>query len=306
MADTKRIVFESVPVDNYNYNFHTHTLFCDGKNTASEMAESAFQSDIKTLGFSAHAIFPATSCWHLPVEKYADYCAEIKKIKKAYRGKMDILLGFEADYFPGLSEPDRKTYRAFNPDFIIGSVHYILGKSEGKAEEPYVTEKQNLYKIPSDTFAVDGSVDELEKGLMKVFNGDGRALVERYFELEREMALNYDFDIIGHPDLIRKRNGKLHFFDEKASWYKKELKVTAQAFAASGKIVEINTGGMARKALDDTYPSDDFLELLKKEGVKMILNSDSHSSDTITYGFDYAIKKAQRLGLSEFSVLLKH
>ncbi len=300
------LIRKIISIENYNSNFHTHTTFCDGKNTAEEMAFAACASGLDTLGFSAHAIFPATSSWHLNIDSYKTYCATIKKLKKSFKGKMEILSGFEADYFPGLSSPDRKLYKQFSPDFIIGSVHYIPGKAEtGQAPEPYTQKDTDKFYIPSDTFAVDGKPEELEQGLKKVFNGDARALVERYFELEREMALNCDFDIIGHPDLIRKRNGVLKFFDEKENWYKKQLKFTAEAFAASGKIVEINTGGMARKALNDTYPSDDFLQMLVTSGIPVILNSDSHSTDTITFGFDYAIKKAQKLGLKEFTVLKK-
>ena len=36
-------------------NMHTHTVFCDGKNTVDEMVESAIKLGMKTLGFSGHA-----------------------------------------------------------------------------------------------------------------------------------------------------------------------------------------------------------------------------------------------------------
>ena len=35
-------------------NFHTHTVFCDGKNTAREMAEKAMELGFTHLGFSGH------------------------------------------------------------------------------------------------------------------------------------------------------------------------------------------------------------------------------------------------------------
>jgi histidinol-phosphatase (PHP family) len=35
-------------------NFHTHTLFCDGKNTAEEMVQQALANGFEQLGFSGH------------------------------------------------------------------------------------------------------------------------------------------------------------------------------------------------------------------------------------------------------------
>ena len=36
-------------------NLHTHTTWCDGKNTAEEMVRSAIESGFDVLGFSGHS-----------------------------------------------------------------------------------------------------------------------------------------------------------------------------------------------------------------------------------------------------------
>ena len=36
-------------------NLHTHTTYCDGKNTVSEMIRSALHKDFDVLGFSGHS-----------------------------------------------------------------------------------------------------------------------------------------------------------------------------------------------------------------------------------------------------------
>ena len=82
-----------------------------------------------------------------------------------------------------------------------------------------------------------------------------------YYGLLREMIQEGGFDILGHLDCIRKRNALLHFFDESAPWYKTEIQETAKTIIQKGVIVEINTGGMFRKATQTPYPAFDILSL---------------------------------------------
>ena len=37
------------------YNYHTHTTYCDGKNTAEEMVQQAISLGISQIGFSGHS-----------------------------------------------------------------------------------------------------------------------------------------------------------------------------------------------------------------------------------------------------------
>ena len=39
-------------------NYHTHTEFCDAKNTAEEMVLAAIEKNFSILGFSSHAMYP--------------------------------------------------------------------------------------------------------------------------------------------------------------------------------------------------------------------------------------------------------
>ena len=42
-------------------NFHTHTKWCDGKNTPEEMIASAIEKGFDRLGFSSHVSLPEDS-----------------------------------------------------------------------------------------------------------------------------------------------------------------------------------------------------------------------------------------------------
>ena len=106
-------------------------------------------------------------------------------------------------------------------------------------------------------------------------------------------------DIIAHPDLIRIRNGVLCFFSEEDSWYKDEIRETAKEIAKAGVIAEINTGAIARGNMDDTYPSQAFLEMLHDYGVPVCTNSDAHTTEGLDCAFDRAAEKARRAGYKE-------
>lgn len=265
-------------------NYHTHSTFCDGKNTPEEIVREAEAQGIAVLGFSSHTMYPFTTRWHLNPGKYEEYFSTIEKLKKEYRDSMEILCGIEAEYFSGVTVPDKALYAAFKPDYIIGSVHYIFPEKSGA--------------LPA-FFAVDGGDRELREGIQKHFKGNAKKAVQTYFAFERDMIRNCNFDIIGHPDLVRKKNGALRFFDETESWYRRELKETAKVIAQSGKVAEINTGGMSRAGMTSPYPSADFLRLLRTYDVPLMLNSDSHEVKTLTDYFETGLQAARQAGYEE-------
>lgn len=263
-------------------NLHTHTLFCDGKNSPEEMVCSAIEKGLSVLGFSGHSMYPFSSDWHIASKEHKNYCDEIKRLKDKYKEKLCIELGFEADYIPGLCAPVFSNFSEFAPEFLIGSVHYIYNEKK--------------------MFAIDNTPQELIDGINNVFGGNVKTAISHYFSMQREMLASGSFTIIGHPDLIRKFNTKINLFDENESWYKKELEATADAIKRSGVIAEINTGAIARGHMNDAYPSDYFLSLLHERNVPITISSDAHAANAIDSAFDFAQQKAKKAGYKEIAV----
>ncbi len=260
-------------------NYHTHTTFCDGKCSAEEMVLSAIDRNFSALGFSSHSMFPHASDWHMPGKDHQKYFDTIRALQKKYSDKIKIYCGLEADYIPGLSCDFDWQFGRFNPDYLIGSVHYLTGER--------------------GFFTVDESAQGVRSGLDRVFAGNGKKAVCEYFSRQREMLRTQKFLILGHADLVRIRNAELRFFDEGESWYKKEIKATAKAAASAGVIVEINTGGIARRNIDDVYPSAEFLDYLHQADVPVTFSSDAHAADTLDAAFDRAELAAVRAGYTE-------
>lgn len=247
-------------------NFHTHTVWCDGKDTPEAVVLSAIGKGLEAIGFSSHMAFPAAQSWELQPEEAGAYVDEIRALQKKYAARIEIFCGGEADYVRGITTPEKARYAEMGLDYLIGSLHKVIAPDGGGVW-------------------ADSSPENLASGIRDHFGGDARAYLTAYFEQQREM-LGYDFDVLGHPDLVRKFNARHPYFDESESWYLEELEKTADAIARSGKTVEVNTGAISRGWLDDAYPSAAFRAMLRKRGVRFILSSDSHSADTVDCAFD--------------------
>ena len=248
-------------------NYHTHTVWCDGASKVEDVILSAIGKGFCEIGFSSHSAYPDDSACTVPAAKLSAYFAEVRELAARYAGRIRVLCGVEADYIPLVTDPDRSRYAQFDPDYIIGSIHYVIAPDGAR--------------VP-----VDHTPSLLMCGIAEHFNGDVQAFLRAYFAQERDMVRRFDFDIVGHPDLCRKFNAKHPYFCETAQWYLDELELTASAIAQSGKIVELNTGAISRGWLDDAYPGEAFRAMLRWQGVRFVLSSDSHSADTIDCAFD--------------------
>ena len=92
-------------------NYHTHTTFCDGDNTAEEMVDRALELGFEQLGFSGHMDEEIHMDWRA-------YKAEIERLKGAYAGRLDIICGVELDT---LYDPTSCP----GAEYLIGSTHYL-------------------------------------------------------------------------------------------------------------------------------------------------------------------------------------
>lgn len=249
-------------------NYHTHTTWCDGKDSPEAVILSAIGKGFDAIGFSSHAMLPCPLLdWVLTAQRAPLYAAEIRSLAAKYSGRIKVLCGVEADYAKGVANPDRSTYSAIAPDYIIGSIHFVAA--------------------PDGEFVcVDDTPQALQDGIRDHFGGSVEAYVRAYFAQQREMVEKFDFDIVGHLDLVRKFNAKFPYFDENAAWYREELVKTADAVLTSGKIVEVNTGAISREWLDDAYPSAEFRALLRDRGARFVLSADAHAADAIDCAFD--------------------
>ena len=249
-------------------NLHTHTLYCDGKDTPEQLVLQAIALGFDTIGFSGHVYTGFDESYCMSRENTARYKAEIGRLKQTYQGQIRVLCGIEQDYY---AEASTAGY-----DFVIGSVHYV--------------HKDGEY-IP-----VDLSAEVLTSAINWHWGGDAYAFVAQYYALVAGVVHKTGADIIGHFDVVTKFNGTLRLFDQTDPRYTRAALQAADALLASGKLFEINTGAMARGLTTEPYPAYWLVDYIHAHGGKLTLSSDCHGRENLAYGFDEVERHMQAKG----------
>ena len=247
-------------------NYHTHTTFCDGKNTVEEIVLSALEKGFDAIGFSGHGNTP----FHLAycMKDTEGYLREIQRVKKKYEKDIEVYAGVEEDAAHPLS---RDLF-----DYVLGSSHYF--------------HKDGVY------YPVDSNYECMQR-CVSAYEGDALRMTEEYFSFFCSYINTYRPDIIGHFDLLTKFDEQHPFFLPNEKYRKMAVRYALEA-AKSGAIFEVNTGAIARGYRTTPYPHEDILHALKREGVRVMLSSDSHHKDTIDFGFDDAKAFLRSVGFS--------
>lgn len=260
-------------------NAHTHSSWCDGKNTTREMAARAIERGFTDLGFSSHSPAPFDKrCVGITDE--AGYRAEIDGLKNELSGKLNILCGVEQDFYAPV---DREKY-----DYIIHSTHYL--PRDGEKYEAV----DDLPSMTLDTWK-------------SRYNRDGYAMAKDYYRLVVEGVEKYAPDIVGHFDLITKYNQNGTMFDEESKVYRDAafdaLDAVIDVLNGYGGMIEINTGGMPKGYRSVPYPAPFLLRRMAERNVRAIITSDSHEIATLDYGYDVALELMRVAGFKRMAVL---
>ena len=125
--------------------------------------------------------------------------------------------------------------------------------------------------------------------------------VGKYAEEAKVAALKPD--ILAHIDLIKKLNANGEFFDEESPRYKAAALKALQAAKDNDCLLEVNTGGVYRGYRKDFYPGAWLLGEWQKMGGKVIITSDSHDINSLTFGFDEAAAAIKAAGFTSVQVL---
>ena len=236
-------------------NYHTHTRFCDGKDSPEELVREAIALGCEELGFSGHSYVPFDDCCMTP-EGTEAYRREILALKEKYADKIRILLGVEQDWY---SPMPTEGY-----EYVIGSVHYV--------------QKDGAY-LP-----VDLSRESQEQAVREHYAGDYYAFAEDYYMLVGQLYEKTRCRIVGHFDLITKFNEDGSLFDPAHPRYRAAELSALDRLCREPVIFEINTGAMARGYRTKPYPESFVLEQLRLRGMPLLLSSDCHDRRDLLFG----------------------
>ncbi len=248
-----------------NYNFHTHTQFCDGKDSMLSMAESATEVGLDYLGFTPHAPISCQSPCNMSFDRVDKYFNEFDKVCQwcAKRSDMRLLKSMEIDYLSKDFGPHIDYFQKMPLDYILASVHFVPSQDG----------------IPIDC---DGRFNRFNTYLTIYFKGDLRYVVEKYFEQVLTMMELGGFDVLGHFDKIALNASLARPGIETEHWYESLVDDVISHIESSNVIVEVNT-----KAFEEhkrLYPSQLWISKLLHKNLPIMVNSDAHYKDKIISG----------------------
>lgn len=254
-------------------NYHTHSHYCDGKVPMRQMVEAAVEKGIRILGFSGHSPLPYENSFS--IRDYAGYCHEVRSLREEFADRIELHLGLEIDYVPGLCEDFRPLVEQGGLEYTIGSVHLI--------PQPESVEYIRTHPAEAGDYLwmIDGArYERYDDGLNRLFGGDIRRGVRAFFDQTNRMIDSQRPTIVGHFDKIVMNNKDRYFhYDEK--WFLDLVHETVQLIHETGCICEVNTRGIYKGRHPDYYPARQTLRHMNTLGIPVIVSTDAHHPDDL-------------------------
>lgn len=197
-------------------------------------------------------------------EEFDVYVAMVARAQKVFAGKLDVRLGLESDYCPGLEPWLEKLHRRAPLHHVLGSVHYQMGFY------------RKLY-----------------------FSGDVFAYQKTYYEHLAMAAESGLFDTLSHPDLIKNESPVEWHFPR----IKPFIEASLDRIAATGVAMELNTSGLL-KSLPEMNPGRAQLRLMRERNIPVVIGADAHRPERVGAKYVSALEELRNVGYTEVSVVL--
>lgn len=258
-----------MPVKTIPCDYHSHNRRCGhAVGELNDYVEAALSLGMREVGLSDHnpAWFaegdqPMPSI-QMAKSELPNYVAEAQQLKERYAGRITVKLGIEADFFDG-EEAERglDAFLKSQPfDYVLGSVHFV--RRAGIFDRSR-WERENA----EETYA-------------------------EYYRLVALAAKSGRFDILSHLTAVEAYGPAVS-----GALAARLYTPVAEAAAAAGCVVEVNTSGYRKMGGDDPFPNRRMLRLLVDAGVPLTFGGDSHQPGEVGYARDRVLALLRDLGV---------
>jgi histidinol-phosphatase (PHP family) len=187
------------------------------------------------------------------------YVDLVNRARDKYKGKFDVWLGLESEYFPGYERYVEELHQKADFHFILGSVHWQA--------------KEYLTKFES------GTIENFRR---------------TYFDQLAASAESGLYDCLAHPDLVKNYNPDSWCF----AIVKNHVARCLDRIAATGVAMELNTSGI-NKSYAEMNPGNEMLEMMAQRGIPVVIGSDAHRAVRVGDGFLKALENLKVSGYEE-------
>lgn len=248
-------------------NYHTHTFRCKhAKDDDESYVLAAIEGGYEVLGFSDHVPWryerPFSSLTRMDLCMLDDYVKSIRDLKEKYKDRIEILVGFECEYFPKYMDYLKEMIIDKDIDYIIFGNHFYNTDEDGAYYGRLCDKDEYMYRY------LDGVYKGMATGL---------------------------YSYLCHPDVFMRAR---KVFDDVA----RDVSEKICTYAKENDIVlEYNLEGMKNKdeGRDVFYPCDEFWKIASTHKNKVIIGVDAHESYALKTDKYYkeALKRIKELDL---------
>lgn len=250
-------------------DYHMHTPRCNhAVGEVREYAEIAIQRGLKEIGMSDHSPMPNgfDAAWRMDATELPDYLREVESVRDEFAARLSVRVGLEADFYPGTEDAVQAMIDGYAWDYVMGSVHYI---GDWAFDNP--DEEKHWKQVDVEDAYCD------------------------YFDLVARSAATGMFDVIGHPDLIKKFGQRAPDGSVRVD---RAESLMLEAVKASDAVLEISSAGL-RKPVGEIYPHTRIVKKAAAMGITFCFGSDAHAPVEVGYGMDACLDILQLYGVHE-------
>lgn len=250
------------------YESHCHTPLCKHAiGSPADYAGMAEQRGLKGLIVTCHGPLPdGLGIDHrMAPDEYERYIELVMAARETFADRVDIRLGLESDFLPGLEAWSEKLHARAPLHHVLGSVHMQMSH----------------YKA-------------------RYYSGDPFAYQQIYFEHLAQSAETGLFDTLAHPDLVKNEAPDQWIFSRIEPFIKRAL----DRIAKTGVAMELNTSGL-NKALPEMNPGPRMLALIRERGIPIVLGADAHRPVRVADRYEQALQLLDELGFETVSYFLE-
>lgn len=231
------------------FSHHSHSgQFCPGhaQDSLEDIIQAAISSGMQTLALTEHMPrhdidrYPeevsAGTTLSTMMENEREYVAKATLLREKYRGRIELLVGFESDWIrPQSLQLIDQSISTHAYDLFVGSVHHV-------------------HTIPIDYDRAMYEDARQEAG------GTDQQLFESYFDAQLAMLQATKPPVVGHFDLIRlKSDCPNPSFPQLPGVWQRIVR-NLDFVASYGGILELNFASV-RKGLLEPYPVSDICKV---------------------------------------------
>ena len=239
-----------------------HTTLC--RHAVGELrdyAEQALRRGLKGMIVTCHCPLPnkLSADVRMYEDQWSDYVQIVQECREEFEGRLDVRLGLESDYLPGLEDWLRDLHAREPLNHVLGSVH------------PQTAEYKELY------------LDE----------NDWPTYHRQYYTSLAEAAESGCFDTLSHPDLVK--NQGTHAYDLEALL--PHICECLDRIAAADTAMELNTSGK-NKTVPEMNPAPALLKEMRARNIPVVLGADAHEPGRVAEDYPEALALLENAGYS--------